>query len=109
DHMIFFEPFALVSTSNVNGSRSIQCSSGNVVGHGLPLRVAAIRATRAHEQTFSRRTLVSFEPPVQPREVDLGEVPAVSGEQVATMAEVFAEPHQRYIELTDVLVISKPV
>src|SRR5205809_7776837 len=67
----------------------------------FPGGVAAIRAGGADEEALAGGGLVALEPPVEPREVDLGEVTAPCAEQVSAVSEVLAEPQDRYLQLGD--------
>src|SRR6478736_4092224 len=77
---------------------TINKRSGNVLRLHFPRAVAAVRAARANEHALAARSLVPFEPPVQPGQVDFGEVATARAAQVTAMPDVLAEEHDRDAE-----------
>src|SRR4051812_38226985 len=70
-------------------------------GFHFPRAVGAVPTCRAHKGTFARGSFVALEPPVEPRKINLGEIPSAGFEEVTAVAEVLAKPHDWNVELAD--------
>src|SRR5690606_5494991 len=75
-------------------SRPGHSRSGQVGGLHFPIAVGAIGASGSDQCPFARGAQVAFEPPIDPGQMDAGEVAAVRAPKIPAMALVLvAEEH----------------